>query len=219
MATAKAKGKGSDSTYAIDTSPPQERVDAEIVEEGHEQQPSDEVIASGEHFDFDASDENRLTASRSGAPGEPVVMPAPSTMLNPNVSEEEQGMEMRPTVVGPPAYGSPDAITSAGRLLPLNTHPLSADVLPEDHPAAISPDYAEGYDGTLKGVQTITSSPSAPQTTKEKTDGEEVDATAGAQELAEQEGVDLSEVEGSGEGGRITKADVEQYLSDQESNQ
>ena len=35
------------------------------------------------------------------------------------------------------------------------------------------------------------------------------DATASAVELAEAEGVDLSEVEGSGEDGRILKSDVE----------
>lgn len=39
--------------------------------------------------------------------------------------------------------------------------------------------------------------------------GPEFDVTSAAEELAEDEGVDLSEVEGSGQGGRITKADVE----------
>lgn len=45
------------------------------------------------------------------------------------------------------------------------------------------------------------------------TDPEEaIDATAGARELADEEGVDLSEVEGTGQGGRITKPDVEKHL-------
>jgi pyruvate/2-oxoglutarate dehydrogenase complex dihydrolipoamide acyltransferase (E2) component len=40
-----------------------------------------------------------------------------------------------------------------------------------------------------------------------------VDATAAAEELAAEEGVDLSEVEGSGVEGRVTKPDVEEFLA------
>lgn len=39
-----------------------------------------------------------------------------------------------------------------------------------------------------------------------------IDATDGALELAESEGVDLAGVEGTGSNGRITKSDVEKYL-------
>lgn len=39
-----------------------------------------------------------------------------------------------------------------------------------------------------------------------------IDATDGALELAESEGVDLAGVEGTGSSGRITKSDVEKYL-------
>jgi pyruvate/2-oxoglutarate dehydrogenase complex dihydrolipoamide acyltransferase (E2) component len=192
----------------ISTAPPEERVEAEIVSDDFEQQPNDEVVAAGEHIDHDALEEQGL------------VMPAPSVQNNPYVSEEEQGMEMRPTVLGPPAYGSPDPVTSVGRLVSLTSHPLSAEILPEGHPAALSEDFGEGYDGTLKGDATITSAPVAAQTTAEPTDEEgegegEYNATAGAVELAEAEGVDLGEVEASDPSGRITKADVEAYLSDQ----
>lgn len=40
----------------------------------------------------------------------------------------------------------------------------------------------------------------------------DVDATSGAEELAEEEGVDLSALEGSGKDGRITKADVKSAI-------
>lgn len=40
----------------------------------------------------------------------------------------------------------------------------------------------------------------------------EVNATAGAISFAKEQGIDLSEVEGSGENGRISKADVESYV-------
>jgi hypothetical protein len=44
-------------------------------------------------------------------------------------------------------------------------------------------------------------------------DNDEPAATAGAQEAADELGVDLSQVEGTGKGGKITKADVEQHAN------
>ena len=54
------------------------------------------------------------------------------------------------------------------------------------------------------------------ETSAEDDSGEadgDINATKGAVELAEQEGVDLEEVEGTGAGGRITKQDVEASLA------
>lgn len=49
---------------------------------------------------------------------------------------------------------------------------------------------------------------------------ERINATGGAKQLAEKEGVDLSEVKGSGSDGRISKSDVEKYLDfDKESEE
>lgn len=42
----------------------------------------------------------------------------------------------------------------------------------------------------------------------------DVEATDGAKKLAEEEDVDLSQVEGTGQGGKITKQDVENHLKD-----
>jgi len=44
-------------------------------------------------------------------------------------------MEMKPVVVGPGSYSSPDPATESARLLPLSEHPL-ADELSEDYGAA-----------------------------------------------------------------------------------
>lgn len=52
-------------------------------------------------------------------------------------------------------------------------------------------------------VRTTSGAPVAPEAP------DEVDATAGAVEAAEELGVELSEVKGSGKSGRVTKADVE----------
>lgn len=40
---------------------------------------------------------------------------------------------------------------------------------------------------------------------------DEVNATAGAVELADELGIDLADVQGSGSGGRVSKADVQAY--------
>lgn len=206
--------------------PPQERVDANLVESDYELQPRDEADADGLLFDEDALEEQGEYMERAGAPHNSVIQRNPSEFPNAYVGEEGQGMEMKPVVVGPPAYGSPDPHTSAGRLLPLEQHPLRADALPEGHPAAISEDYGEGYDHTLKGAATVRQSPlssdlerhSVGDFTDEELDvkNADVDATDGARELARGEKVDLSEVEGTGEDGRVTKADVESYLAEQE---
>lgn len=49
----------------------------------------------------------------------------------------------------------------------------------------------------------------------EPTDNQQVDATDGAKELASQYDVDLSQLVGSGENGRVQKNDVDKYLEDQ----
>src|SRR5262245_30966010 len=108
------------------------RAEAGLVEEDFEQQPNDEVIAAGEHIDFDAL-EDALSP----------VETAQSTFKVSGMSEEEQYMDMTPVIVGPPGYGSPDPVTSAGRLLPLEQHPFNPENLPDDHPAAIDEAYGE----------------------------------------------------------------------------
>ena len=55
-------------------------------------------------------------------------------------------MEMSPRVFGPPAYGSPDPLTAAGRLVPLEDHPLGQDGVPAA--SAIAEDYAGDVMGT-----------------------------------------------------------------------
>lgn len=111
------------------------RAEAGLVEEDFEAKPNDEAIAAGEAL----PDEEEIATPDA----------APSTLKISGMSEEEQNMEMTPTIVGPPAYGSPDPVTSAGRLLPLDQHPFNPANLPDDHPAAIDASYGEGYQGTI----------------------------------------------------------------------
>jgi hypothetical protein len=65
----------------------------------------------------------------------------------PNLPEDVQ--EVKPTVMGPPAYGSPDPATGAARLAPVVDHPLKAS-LSEDYGADVwdeSNQESTGIDG------------------------------------------------------------------------
>lgn len=66
-----------------------------------------------------------------------LVTDEPSTRANPYV--EDQNMEIKPTVMGPPAFGSPDPNTTATTLAPLVDHPRRA-LLSEDYGADVIED-------------------------------------------------------------------------------
>jgi pyruvate/2-oxoglutarate dehydrogenase complex dihydrolipoamide acyltransferase (E2) component len=205
-------GKNSKSTVAKKHTPkpPEQRVEAELVEKDYDPPAQDEAIDEANFFDEEAHENAQRFANSTGATtaaGALVQEAPPSSQMNPYVSQEEQGMEMRPAIVGPPPYGSPDPMTTAARLLPLHQHPFAQ--LEEGDSAAISPDYGEGYDGTLSGADTVTSRASGPQVPVSQ---QNVDATKGARDLAEAKGVNLTDVEGSGEDGKITKGDVQKHL-------
>jgi pyruvate/2-oxoglutarate dehydrogenase complex dihydrolipoamide acyltransferase (E2) component len=178
--------------------------------------PQDDAIAAGEHIPEDTL-ELSGQAGQGGAPFPSPQLAQPSALMNPYLSEEDQFMEMEAQVMGPPQYGSPDPATAAGRLLPLDQHPLNAEALPEGHPAAISEDYGEGYAGTvIAGVPQRTDLENA-LAGQSAAANEEANASDAAKTLANENNVDLSEVEGTGSGGSITKSDVQNYIDERDS--
>jgi pyruvate/2-oxoglutarate dehydrogenase complex dihydrolipoamide acyltransferase (E2) component len=193
------------------------------VTENYESKSTEEVIADGDHIDHDLLEEAGVASDAAGAPFRSPILSAPSDRNNPYLPEDLQHMEMQPVVMGPPPFGSPDPVTSAGRLLPIEDHPLAAEHLPEGHSAAISEDYGKNVLGLTHPAQS-TSHPITPDASDYEIDAAggreareaqgDVDATDGARELASENGVDLREVEGTGADGRVTKGDVENHLSD-----
>jgi hypothetical protein len=155
------------------------RAEAGIVEADAEIQPNDEAIAAGEAFSEEALEADALIESLQ------------STVKVSGMSEEEQNMDMTPVVLGPPAYGSPDPISSGGRLLPLGEHPFRPDLLPEDHPSRIDPEYGKGYEGVLSPDEIGGSFPGAPGRTDLERDQQGADQSAEAVDYNEQTKADL----------------------------
>lgn len=188
------------------------RVDAGMVEEDFEYVPREDVP---EGLDLEAQQAALDEEHRSGV-NQPtgVVLAAPSASQNPYVSQEEQGMELAAKTFGPPQYGSPDPATASSRLLTLEDgHPL--DMVPEDHPSSISPDYAQDVIGKLPSeAATDIQRHAAGDFSVE--DNAEVDATDAARELANENSLSLSEVDGTGQDGRVTVDDVKAALADRD---
>jgi hypothetical protein len=65
--------------------------------------------------------------------------------MNPSFRKEDQNMaeELKPVVVGPPAYASPDPATNSGALVPVEQHPFDLD---KDYGAGVA-DAVPGNEG------------------------------------------------------------------------
>lgn len=192
---------------------PSSRVEAGLIEEDFEYQAREDAE---EGLDLDAQAEALEGERISGAQNPTgVVLGSSSGLQNPNMSPEEQGMEMTPKTFGPPQYGSPDPATAASRLVTLEDgHPL--DTVPEDHPSAISGDYAQDVLGVEQAPGTHHIADIDRHATGDFSveNNEQIDATDAARELANENSVDLNEVAGTGADGRVTKDDVENYIAE-----
>lgn len=166
--------------------------------------------------EIEAAGEAAADASPLGAPHPAPITSDPSATPNPYRSEAEQNMEMKPVIVGPPGYGSPDPLTSMGRLVPLEAHPLR-----DTH---IDVGYGEDYGANLTALETLASSPgpgtgtgtSGTPSADAEDDESGDDATPAAVKLAAEADVDLNDVDGTGENGKITKPDVQKFIDDSE---
>lgn len=100
------------------------------------------------------NDPGSVEVAQGVADGEFTDASAPSELMNPYASPEEQDMEMTPAVVGPGSYASPDPLTTQARLRPLEDHPLQSEISEDygaDELAAIEADTHDDLSEDLQG--------------------------------------------------------------------
>lgn len=103
--------------------------------------------------------------------------------FHPSFRQEDQDMAeamLKPVVIGPPAYASPDPATNAGKLVPIEDHPLAG---------MIDADFGKAY-----REEGVVSQPS-PLAGTEDNPGGYMDSSAGmsAEELAEAKSLKAAE--------------------------
>ena len=86
--------------------------------------------------------------------------------------------------------------------------PPPAAVAPTAPPAAVGQP-----DGTPSGAQPTGVQPPAPVAAAEMAEGERIRSSPLVRKMAEEHGVDLRQVTGTGSGGRVTKEDIEAFIS------
>jgi len=156
-----------------------------VIGEANGEQPSGEQRAT--------SPEQRATSPELAAPAEPtpetVKEPQPQTATELQPPAAPEPAPAQPTAAVPPVESAPPAQAASPPSAPPPPAPPSAETAPPTEPAAPAPPATsadEGVRGVLSPV---------------------------VRKLAREHGVDLGEVPGTGEGGRITRRDVEGYLS------
>lgn len=117
MASPKKKSRKTDDGFETDL-----LANSEAVESGEDRGETENVPTT-------QSAGGRFNVEHAG----PVVS-NPSEIGNPYVGQEAQDVEIRPAVLGPPAYASPDPNSLVGRLVPVEQHARAlAGELDEDY--------------------------------------------------------------------------------------
>lgn len=119
-------------------------------------QPNSEAVADGEAIG-DVEGATSESTNVQAVEHTSAVALSQSALRNPYMSEEDQGVEMKPAVVGPPAYGSPSPVSGAGQLVPIADHPLAPENAPEGAEAI-----SEDYGADVAGLTTTTLQATAP---------------------------------------------------------
>lgn len=129
-------------------------------------------------------------------------------------AEDEKFFSERGDKLSPEESTDPNAIIPGVVPLPYETH-SNVEATPEADDERTEGERILDPSSAADGGFTIDSTASEGA---EKNDvaasNADCNATDGAKKLANEEGVDLKQVEGSGDGGRVQQSDVEQYISD-----
>jgi pyruvate/2-oxoglutarate dehydrogenase complex dihydrolipoamide acyltransferase (E2) component len=127
--------------------------------------------------------------------------PAPSASAPSSPGPQAQ----RPSSATPPSPSSPTAQVSRP-----SSSSESVPPQPAQRPASASPMSSSSPSASSSQPSASASSPTA---TAERADLSDVRATPAVRKLAAENGIDISQIEGTGLGGRVSKKDVEEYIA------
>ena len=127
--------------------------------------------------------------------------------------------QTQPTAAQPPKPSQPDGAQAptgpgapAARSAPGGPYPQGPSVVEPPRPAPRPPQPAPQSPSPAP-------QPSAATATAERPDLSDVRATPAVRKLASEQGIDISQIEGTGLGGRVSRKDVEDFIAQRQSSQ
>ena len=174
---------------------------------------------------FDTADGDVAAASpaTSSAPPSAPARPQPTPPQAAPQAAAPQGPPSRPQPTPPQANDSPaPARAPSAPSMPQAQPPSSASPAsapspsqrPPSEPTPSAPSQPQRASSPAPSMSSSSSSAAPASTaTAERPDLSEVRATPAVRKLAAENGIDLSQIEGTGLGGRVSKKDVEDYIA------
>src|SRR5438067_5421317 len=146
---------------------------------------------------FETADGEAAASAPQPAPDQPATQPQPGAAQPPKPSQP--GGSQAPTGPGAPAGRGPSAVAP-----PRQPQARSAQRAAPPPPQSASP---------------ASQSSAAATATAEGPDLSDVRATPAVRKLAGENGIDISQIEGTGLGGRVSRKDVEDFIAQRQSQQ
>src|SRR5438034_5125275 len=162
---------------------------------------------------FDTADGEAAASAPQPAPAQPASKPQPAAAQPPKPSQ-------RGGAQAPQGPGAP-----AGRSAPGGPYPQGPSAVePPSQPSAPSAPAQAPTPARAAPPQPPQSPAPAPQSsaaataTAERPDLSDVRATPAVRKLASEQGIDISQIEGTGLGGRVSRKDVEDFIAQRQSS-
>src|SRR5438105_5568789 len=152
---------------------------------------------------FDTADGEAAASAPQPAPAQPASRPQQSA-----APQAQPGAAQPPKPAQPGGAGTPSGPSATAGRGPSAVEPPSQ---PSEPSARTSPQPPQSPSAASQ-------SSGAPTATAERPDLSDVRATPAVRKLAGENGIDISEIEGTGLGGRVSRKDVEDFIAQRQSS-
>src|SRR5438270_554962 len=147
------------------------------------------------------------------AAAQPSVQAAPGAQRPAPPAPSESA---RPAAAQPPRPSQPAGVPPASGRIPSERGPSAVEPPPSSPSVAPSPSRASSAPAPQSSYP---SAPPAATQTMERPDLSDVRATPAVRKLASENGIDISQIEGTGLGGRVSRRDVEDFIAHRQTQQ